>query len=710
MATLFADDFNRADGAPANGWTVDTGTWDISTNQLRGHVAGSRIHRSAPVGGTVDSVVELITGPGFSYTAGASFTLYIRSDLARQNLYYVQLVTGAVGTAALTIGKAVGGTGIQLAVYNQFAFSGGTHTLRFQCLGTLITVELDGVALGAVSDGDIASGDYIHMYTVPADKFWWDSFSVFDAAEASITMAPTQIRPGSTANQLSVYGQGSTWQPGIPGSPVFTVDVGSITYQEVLTGTSVVLTYDAPAVPGLATFTDPDNGQHALVAVTNSPIPSWLPASEPTGLLRALIDFSQALHVLIDPVGAAVYDALELGVSESVIGYLRGMGTPAEGHTLVADLAAVLDELQVDHDDPTTVRSVLVDILAELFTIDGYPSRVTLADLSEAIAGLSAPDLSAITEALSGIVDQLTAAQTSLNLISNNDTNNLGTVLADTGELISDVGTVNVNLDDTKANVQAIRTNNDLTLQSILTPLAGLGIIEVLTLAVGIVGLIRGGTVTALQVVNVIESVVADGADVGLVVADLLGFLGNNLIPTTTTITADLSGVLAAVNGVHDDLASDVSALSDALDGVETDLASDIAALSAKLDALSDKIDALQLGGPVWPGLAKVTLGDAVAVDGSTRITAPMDGCILSLSTIPPRNVYWTVSGLTNVERAGFLAFISDNGDADARQPIAWNGGVYLPKGLLTAAGVVLHLPMGVVGSLTPWVRTIPEL
>jgi len=109
---------------------------------------------------------------------------------------------------------------------------------------------------------------------------------------------------------------------------------------------------------------------------------------------------------------------------------------------------------------------------------------------------------------------------------------------------------------------------------------------------------------------------------------------------------------------------------------------------------------------PVWPGLAKVTLGTSVALVDGLVITTPMDGVIVELTAAPSGKVVHLLGGLPAYRWIGSLSFENDNGDQEASQQLSFANQVYTPRTLQAAAGVRFYVLGGVTGTVVPWVIT----
>lgn len=96
-------------------------------------------------------------------------------------------------------------------------------------------------------------------------------FTAFSSAGGtSLLASPTTLTAGTTNNTVTLTGSNTTWTPGTPGSPTFTISTtgsgASITAQVVTSATSASLTITAGSV-GVITITDPGTGNTADINV-----------------------------------------------------------------------------------------------------------------------------------------------------------------------------------------------------------------------------------------------------------------------------------------------------------------------------------------------------------------------------------------------------------------------------------------------------------
>lgn len=113
-------------------------------------------------------------------------------------------------------------------------------------------------------------------------------------------------------------------------------------------------------------------------------------------------------------------------------------------------------------------------------------------------------------------------------------------------------------------------------------------------------------------------------------------------------------------------------------------------------------------GGPVgYPGPAGVTAGTPVEWDAAAEITATMDGCFVSISSMPAGTGKHTVNGKNSWQHAGWLCFLASDGYADEMQWLNLEDAVYTPKRIEAPAGVLLFPRLNSSGTLTPWTRNV---
>jgi hypothetical protein len=107
---------------------------------------------------------------------------------------------------------------------------------------------------------------------------------------------------------------------------------------------------------------------------------------------------------------------------------------------------------------------------------------------------------------------------------------------------------------------------------------------------------------------------------------------------------------------------------------------------------------------PVWPGFGFATLGSPVALAPTLTITEPMDGVIITLTTIPPRLGSYNFGDARSYVNAGRVAFVDDNGSAEWPLPFSFPQHVISPRNMVRAAACYVSTASGIAGTVTPWV------
>lgn len=108
---------------------------------------------------------------------------------------------------------------------------------------------------------------------------------------------------------------------------------------------------------------------------------------------------------------------------------------------------------------------------------------------------------------------------------------------------------------------------------------------------------------------------------------------------------------------------------------------------------------------PVWPGLANVTLGSPVALAAGVTITGPLDGVLVSITSVPSYTGLFDFDGDPSYRNVGAITFQSDNGQDELPQTLGFSSAIYCPRQMATASLAKLRTPGAIVGTVTPWVR-----
>lgn len=114
------------------------------------------------------------------------------------------------------------------------------------------------------------------------------------------------------------------------------------------------------------------------------------------------------------------------------------------------------------------------------------------------------------------------------------------------------------------------------------------------------------------------------------------------------------------------------------------------------------------LGAPIWPGQAGVTDGEPTVLTETGIVTAPMDGIKLTVDSGPGGAGQWGVGDFRSYYRAGYVVFLDADGHADTTQFVGPDDNIFAPKGMTTAASVVVGLNKATQITVTPWTLGAP--
>lgn len=126
-----------------------------------------------------------------------------------------------------------------------------------------------------------------------------------------------------------------------------------------------------------------------------------------------------------------------------------------------------------------------------------------------------------------------------------------------------------------------------------------------------------------------------------------------------------------------------------------------------RFDAIkASRFPTTSLGAPVWPGLANVTLGAALALVDGLLIPGPLDGVVIAITAVPSPISYYPFGPLRSYVHVGGIAFVDDDGEAETVQPIGLNANVVCPKSMAQADHAYIRLQSGVIGTVRPWLHS----
>jgi len=334
--SVFADNFERANGAPGNGWSDLSGTTSITNGALTCTTAGAVVNSNTYDENRHDVTVHVSgagaagvrSGPVVRTLAGGTlgFNLSIRGTSRPYTL--------SLRSSALVTGSEVTNVSLDILIPPMYA-------LRLVWDGGHVEGYYNGELL---IETDVASGfgERYAGVTMNGSSAPVQDFSCVAGAAVELAVSPTVIGNYGDCSELTLTGTNTDWTPGTPGSPVFTVNHGSISAQEVTSSTSATITYCPGNFLGSAIFTDPSTGATAAAVVTSDPTvqpPTTGAGSLPQGVIDWLTMNAENNGNLVysEQEVAATHETLSItGFFEKTLdtAYVTAGATPGATSTL----------------------------------------------------------------------------------------------------------------------------------------------------------------------------------------------------------------------------------------------------------------------------------------------------------------------------------------------------------------------------------------
>lgn len=698
----FSDDFNRADGPISNGWLVSGTGANIVSGVVRANFRCFAWRSLGPATErqTVTADIGAITSQ--SYNA----TLVLRADQT-VSVHYRATFVSFQNNSSLQIARYAGQVATNLASATGLPLPLGMHTATFTYDNGVLTFTVPGAGIVTVNDNLLAANAYCGFYlNSTASRI--DNFSGDDAPLVALDATPEPMIQQAVEQQVQFTGTGTSWVAGQPGEPIFTVDKGELSAQEVLSSTQAQANYLPPQADDVATFTDPSTGQTDAVAL------------------------STGFQVNSGGSGSAdeYFDVLEAGMISpqlflEIFGFLQSLfDSPQEPGS---DLITYLYNGSPDVPGWT----------------DFEPSWARLYTWITAQSPWSDPTGDDLPTTLLSILD------TAQDAVVSADYTNVGQTIS-LHDVLGEWGDVNPTIYFLAQQLATIRTLNDYTFQDVidylynLTGGNALGLDDVEAWFTSLRGPNSDSLYTLMSRLNLITS---DGLyglnDVATWINNVRGASGRDLTEiynylstirgdSVTTLSAiynaitgiepvDLTHVLADLDAIISSL-SDLSAqesghyttIHDQLVSLEDTVKTSFTGVNAKLNTIIAKEDSILAAiaairpadYPLWPGAGNVTLGTPVTGVADLSIPGPLDGLLIDCSVWPRDIEAWTNGGRRALKYAGHITFVSDIAYTEEIQFPATDKRVVVPKSMLTAASALVHLRVGVTATVTPWSYT----
>jgi hypothetical protein len=267
--------------APAVGgsWSAVTGSVDGYYLNGSGYVynatgAGVVLYRTAvglPVNDTVTYTFDVHSYSDSGFIGAAVYD-------SAGNYYFASSAPSSDAGGGWIIGSATNGSIAHL--FGTPLTVGLTYNCTFTLVSNGTTVTMSLLVKQGVStiwnSGNFTDTAYPNI-TYPG--LWGDGANsastgnqagnLYASYPGGLAASPTTVIVSTTGTVITLIGSGTSWTPGTPGSPTFTVSSGSITAQTVDSGTYAVITFTAPGGTGSVTITDPSTGGTVSILIVN---------------------------------------------------------------------------------------------------------------------------------------------------------------------------------------------------------------------------------------------------------------------------------------------------------------------------------------------------------------------------------------------------------------------------------------------------------
>lgn len=650
--TVFYDDFERANGAPGNGWSIiadspviSGGYLTCSGNSLLYQTGVSSASRhEATIHCGLNGGNALLCRVGVKYLGSGinGYWAYVGFTTPNYILY--------VGKGSYTLPTVLAST----TIGTTFPFSWAVSLVYD---AGHLTATYNGSVTAEADDIEYAGWEYMAIAMTHSAVRIAD-FQAVAGAAAALVVSPDVIGNYGTCTDLALTGTSTNWTPGTPGSPIFTVDHGTISAQTILTATTATITYCPGDYLGSIIFTDPSTGATDGAIVTSNP--AIVPPSD-------LCPFDEDFITTANATLLAANRGLPT-LQSVIVPAAEGWG------------AVYLQE-------------ALTDIWYSIFRPGslppGGPGQLSqFVQLLQLIAGSETPTVNlytaerttSIREELEGVTDHIDRLVTPTDYTLEN-------VIA------SIKGLDNRSVTQVYDLVDAITPDNNQNVLDMLAAMWG------------------ADTPTLTQIATMISDIATIA---GYTLADVLTAIA--AIPG-----ADLTPVLHKLDHIQPSEAADLTTITNQLTHIDVNVDAIVASLAAlrtgsfyTLQDILDAIAAIPGGGggnatptaPVWPGLASVTLGPELALADDLTLTGPLHGLLFTITGQPEHNQKYMFGAVASWARVGQVLFTTDRGDYERSQTFGIDRQVLTPLTMEVASSAIVRVNPNWTGTVRLWTRT----
>lgn len=642
----FTDDFERANGALGGNWVLATGSIVIESGYCKGNENGIAYNTTVSDGGRNEATITC----GRNSTNGTEAGVCIKIAPGTYNGYFCRYYY-YFGTWHFTlwIGSIYGGSVLaDQAMPGEPTF---TYTLSIVYEDGHITATYNGTTSLEADDLTCAGGRYAGFScSTTATRVL--SFSCVGGQASGLSVDPNVIGNYGQCTEIDLTGTATSWTPGVPGSPTFTVDHGTISAQEVLTATTARITYCPGNYLGAVTFTDPSTGMTVGAIVTSDP--AIVPPSDLCPFHDNFIDTANAT-VRADSRG---FPTLQTIIMPGELGW---------GNLYL--LEAIRD-IWYTHFRPDAIAyggntGLLSDVYARVWGGEEWQSQ------------------SFVPAGTNSLMDWLSQVYTIVNTMSQGNTLTLQTILDALGgggatiqDVLDAIGTSWFDPDYTlHDDLDYLDNRSDHSLDQIQTRLGNMWGTDHWSLS-QIVGAASDPQIESF-------------ASLHNIYARLQAMRGDS----TSTIAnaedwANLANTnAAAAHSAIDHMATvDQHTLQDVLDA--------IAGISIPEPAPGYQ------GAPVWPGVGNATVYQPYNLTDGLTVQGPLHGLLFAITGQPAGAGRYRFGPHNSWTKTGAVIFTSDRGDHERAQQFGLDAHVICPKEMRIASSATLRLNTGWTGTV----------
>lgn len=650
---VFTDDFERADGGLGLSWVVVTGTLAISSGAVVN--TGASLAYAGPISGPAEASAEIAIFLDGTYQLAAY--PYVKGNVGGTNRYEARVVYNA-GGYNVDIYRITNSAGTRIARITTTTALPNPYKVKILYSSGYVAAFVEGVFQVGVVDTTHAA-ETLCGFAIASGSTKTTWFEGGGTETKTLTVTPYQLGTESPATLLTLVGEFTGWTSGTPGTPIFTTSGGFLSDQAITSATTATVVLTPPGTTQTVTIYDPLNGIYDTITIVEG-----VPEEEhPAGWIGISAEAVAWLEA------QAQHGGLVLADNDETDGEVEGVQIKAAfGELLIGKRKAVGESPYPDY-----LTAVLADLYARLWGGEEWQGVSFAASGTNAIKS----DLTTANDVLAALTATYTDLATLVTLLGGTPT------VYSNADLMTAIG--NISGGDNQEVLDAIAAMQG-------DPLATIKACIDLVYALG-----TTNNWDLDDVKGWAEAIRGSGLPTIKSVMDKLGTSGNTIEARLDAIS-DLIVTQGTIQGMLDIL---LTAITGGVGVTLTSISDDI------LDAISNIPTATATSIPMWPGLANVTLGDAVALSDGLEVTGPMHGLLFTITGHPTGAGKYEFGEVDSWQHTGGVIFCSDNGDYERAESFGLERQIVVPRTMESAASATIRLNTAWSGTVRTWVRSV---